>query len=103
VGEFRYRTLKPDLFFGYALIQQGSKTVKIAEPEKAVLDFIYFNPSLRTPSEFGSLRINEDIFFQRIDLTKLDAYMKKYLQKTFTQRMNNLIGFLSLNQDSNNA
>jgi len=103
VGEFRYRTLKPDLFFGYALIRPERRIVKVAEPEKAVLDFIYFNPNLRSPSDFDSLRIDEDAFFQRIDLKKLEAYTQKYSQRTFSQRMENLIKFLSSNRDRNNA
>lgn len=45
-GLFLYRTLKPDLFFGWQEIKVGEKQFyKIAKPEKALFDFLYLNQS----------------------------------------------------------
>jgi predicted transcriptional regulator of viral defense system len=102
-GNFLYRTLRPDLFFGYELVQSGHKYIKIAEPEKAVLDYIYLNPHLRKSADFDSLRINDEIFFQQIDLEKIEEYSQKYRQKTFYNRTKNFIRFLISQRDRNHA
>ncbi len=45
-GTFRYQHLKTELFFGFREIEDENRLpVFIAEPEKAVLDFIYLNLS----------------------------------------------------------
>jgi predicted transcriptional regulator of viral defense system len=50
-GVFSYRSLKPDLFFGFESIREGREgeapPVLMASPEKAVLDKVYFDPSFR--------------------------------------------------------
>ena len=38
IARFSYRTIRPDLFFGYQLQKYRGKNYKIAEIEKAVLD-----------------------------------------------------------------
>jgi predicted transcriptional regulator of viral defense system len=102
-GNFLFRTLRPDLFFGYELVQSERKFIKIAEPEKAVLDYIYLNPHLRKPADFDSLRINDEIFFQKIDLEKIEEYSQNYTQKTFYNRTKNFIRFLISKRDRNHA
>jgi predicted transcriptional regulator of viral defense system len=103
LGNFSYRTLKPDLFFGYEMITYNGNVYKIAGPEKAVLDFIYLNPRLRADPDFESLRINHEIFFQVIDLDKLNSYSSKYSQKTLASRVNQFIRFLSVQMERTNA
>ncbi|NQU81852.1 MAG: hypothetical protein HQ543_10065 [Bacteroidetes bacterium] len=43
LGNFGYRAIKNELFFGYRLIQQGDYNIRYAEVEKSILDFFYFN------------------------------------------------------------
>ena len=43
LGEFEYKHIKPSLFFGYMLINKGRIMIKIAEPEKVILDYFYMN------------------------------------------------------------
>lgn len=103
LGKFLYRTIKPDLFFGYEMNTYNGNVHKIAEPEKSVLDFLYLNRHLRTDPDFGSLRINHEIFFQVIDLNKLNTYSLKYSQKTLASRLNQFIRFLSDQRERINA
>ncbi|GFP20172.1 hypothetical protein HKBW3S03_01673 [Candidatus Hakubella thermalkaliphila] len=43
-GLFIYRSLKPELFFGWQEVEVGERQFyKIAKPEKALVDFIYLN------------------------------------------------------------
>jgi len=38
-GEFRYRNVKRDLFFGYSPVEMSGRKVLIATPEKALVDY----------------------------------------------------------------
>ena len=50
-GHFEYRHIKPVLFFGYKLVQERDYTIKIAEPEKVILDYFY----LHTLNDMGAI------------------------------------------------
>jgi predicted transcriptional regulator of viral defense system len=103
LGNFLYRSIKPDLFFGYEMNTYNGNVYKIAGPEKSVLDFLYLNRHMRTDADFESLRINYEIFFQVIDLNKLNSYSLKYSQKTLASRLNRFIRFLSDQKERINA
>jgi predicted transcriptional regulator of viral defense system len=103
LGNFLYRTVKPDLFFGYEMNTYNGNVYKIAGPEKSVLDFLYLNCHLRTDADFENLRINHEIFFEEIDLNKLNTYSQKYSQKTLVSRLNRFIRFLSVQRERYNA
>ena len=42
IADFSYRTIKPELFFGYDIVNDGRRCFKIACLEKAILDYFYF-------------------------------------------------------------
>ncbi len=94
-AEFKYRTIKPQLHFGYEIIRYNDKSFKIASLEKAILDFFYINTHLKTYGDFGSLRFNKDIFLQKIKKKKLSAFCRKFFQKTLTNRINSLLEFMT--------
>ncbi|MBU1781930.1 hypothetical protein KKD87_00975, partial [bacterium] len=41
IAEFSYRTINPQLFFGYDMVKYNNKYFKIAGIEKAILDYFY--------------------------------------------------------------
>ncbi len=86
VGNFVYRHLKPVLFFGYKLIRDEGFPVKIAEPEKVILDYFYLN-KLNTIDEMRELRLNEIQIKEIIDFEKLSEYQKAFGSKTLDKRM----------------
>ena len=88
-GNFTYRHLKKSLFFGYKLVRFQNNVFKIAEPEKALLDFLYFT-RLNTHDEIDSLRINKGVFEDVIDLNKLALYQKLFNSKVLAKRVNSL-------------
>jgi len=49
MGTFIYRSMKPNLFFGYEPIMVEEQEVLIASREKALLDTLYLNPSPNEP------------------------------------------------------
>ncbi|MBO8130960.1 MAG: hypothetical protein H0Z29_05510 [Candidatus Marinimicrobia bacterium] len=95
-GTFIYQHLKTNLFFGFKEIEdENGFPVLIAEPEKAVLDFIYLNLQ-----DFKSK--NEDVFslsyrFQNLDILRrryLVDFAKKYENKEMLDVVENLLSFM---------
>lgn len=94
VGSFSYQSIKKNLMFGYDIVRQGSATYKIAQPEKALLDYFYLNPHIETLEDFFELRINKMVFTELISNDKLLNYLDKINKKALTKRMNNFLKFI---------
>lgn len=90
-GEFIYRHIKPQLMFGYALIGYQGQTYKIAEVEKAILDYFYLNPHLSSEHDFDGLRFNADEFGRQANRNKLRSYLNAFGNKSLTKRVNKFL------------
>ena len=88
---FSYRTIKPALFFGYSLLPGG---IKMAFMEKAILDYFYINPALRTEDDFASLRINREEMLNRFNKKQLTDYMRRFSQKRLSKRMEHFLEWM---------
>jgi len=93
--EFSYRTVRPDFYFGYIVQAYNQKVFKIAQPEKAVLDYFYLNPHLKNENDFESLRVSSEQFFEIVDEEILFDYFTKSLQKSLKERISHFIDFMS--------
>ena len=87
IGNFRYRHIKPSIFFGYRMIDYGKQKILLAEPEKAVLDYLYLNPRLKAAADFHEMRINKQEFLEKIDFKKLQRFMKAFENKSLSRRV----------------
>ncbi len=86
-GNFHYTNLSRSSFFGYTLVPAGEYHFKIAEPEKALLDF--FNAStISSIDELIGLRFNFNEIKERIDWVKLDKYLTVIGSKILIHRVN---------------
>lgn len=95
IGEFSYRTIKPSLFFGYDLIRYNNqKFFKLASLEKAILDYLYLSPQLKTKDDFQSLRLNSEIFWEKINSEKLFNYTRKFKLKRLNKTVNSFMEFM---------
>ncbi len=95
VGGFTYRTLKPELFFGYHIVRKNDDTpYKIAAPEKALLDYLYLNPHYDTLKDYRELRISSEMFWESIEEKKLLSYVEKFGQKKLKYRVEKLLRYL---------
>ena len=72
---FKFIKVKPELYFGYHTISQQKRTICIADPEKAILDYLYADINFTTP----------ELFFQpikehpeAIDIEKLQQYALRF-------------------------
>lgn len=85
-GNFQYKHIKPMLFFGYKLLPEHDYTIKIAEPEKVILDFFYMN-NLKSIEEIEEMRFNEIIVKELISLVKMEKYQKVFNSKILDKRI----------------
>jgi predicted transcriptional regulator of viral defense system len=88
-GTFFYRTIRRELFFGYTPHDISSSKFLMAEPEKAILDYIYFNHArLTSMDDIEELRLNTEEFSKTIDVVKLKEYTKIFDSKKITMIVN---------------
>jgi len=84
-GIFIFRNIKQKLFFGYNKIEENGNVYFLAEPEKALLDFLYLNSSkINNQDDIAELRINE-IGLQELDKKKMQEYLKIFSSKKLEQ------------------
>ena len=96
-GKFIYRHIKSDLFWGYVIIDTRVGKYLLAEPEKALLDYIYFNQKrLRNKDDINELRINGFEFKKTINISKLKIYLSHYSSPT----MNHIVNLINNHVDS---
>lgn len=90
VGNFQYRSLKENLFFAYTIIELNSISFKIAEPEKALLDFLYLRSDLKNANDLEELRINSDVFKEIINPKKIEQYLAIFNSASLTSKIKKL-------------
>lgn len=87
IADFSYQKIQKKLFWGYSLIEYENQYLKIAEIEKALLDYFYLNPDLKTKADFLELRINQETFKEKVDLLKFEKYLKMFENKALSKRI----------------
>ncbi|MBT4277172.1 hypothetical protein HOD96_00270 [Candidatus Falkowbacteria bacterium] len=87
IGNFSYRSIKKELFFGYKLVQKDNMFLKIADPEKALLDFLYLRSDIKNKNDVYELRINKDVFKEIINHEKINNYLKKFNSKQLIKKI----------------
>ncbi len=85
-GEYVYKKIKEDLFFGFDLKSLSDRrAMKLATPEKAILDLLYLYPFYDTIQEMQELRFDEDFMQEELNRDRLieftDIFKSKALEK----------------------
>lgn len=96
-GTFIYQSIKPGLFWGYVIINNDHLKVKIADPEKTILDYLYLNSSISSHSDFKSLRFNPDILKELLSYKKVKKYLKVFNNDRLKDRVKNLFNYIDSN------
>jgi predicted transcriptional regulator of viral defense system len=86
MGSFSYRNVKAPLFFGYRLLNIHGHTIKMAEPEKSILDYLYLN-KIDTSDMLEGIRLNESQLHELLDFDKLHQYARVFHSKKLQQRI----------------
>jgi len=76
-GLFLYRTVQPDAFCGYRIENHNGFDVLIAEPEKALADYLYFKTLRVTGFDFDAERLDRKII-RKLNSKTLQAYASIY-------------------------
>ncbi len=90
VGVFEYKNIKTLLFFGYSLIGMDGFTIKMAEPEKLILDYFYYK-KISSPEDLRELRLNETRMNELINIDKLRRYQKVFQSQALNKRVQHLL------------
>jgi predicted transcriptional regulator of viral defense system len=93
-GNFTYKHIKPELMFGYELKEYNGHRYLVAEIEKALLDYLYLNPKIKTEPDFQGLRFNVTEFKIKADMDKLKKYLEAFNSQALVYRVNKFITYL---------
>ena len=91
-GFFYYRKITGRLFTGYVLIKSAndSKMFRMASPEKALFDLVYFRPDLKKGEDFESLRLSLPPDFK---IKEIEKYASAVKAPQIKKRINKLIKY----------
>ena len=94
IGGFTYRHLKPELLFGYELRECDGHHYRMAETEKAVLDYLYFNSKIKDEESFMGARFNTDEFKKRVNMEKFNKYLAAFNNKALAKRVKKFLTYI---------
>ena len=95
LGEFSYRAIQPNLYFGFEYLERGGRHYKIASAEKALLDYFYLHPELNDTGGFKGMRVNREIVAEKISYKKLMGYAGFYARRSFKRRIKAFWGYIT--------
>lgn len=96
-GEYDYKSIREELMFGYDFktITNG-QSIKLARPEKALLDLLYLYPFYNSEKEMEELRLDEDFLQDELNLQRLENYLSGFKNKALKKRVRLLKSSYSL-------
>ncbi len=95
IGDFIYRHTRPDLMFGYELREHNGHHYQIAEMEKAILDYLYFNSKINDNESFEGMRFNISEIKEKIDIEKFSKYLRAFHNKSLTRRAKKFLTYIN--------
>lgn len=78
---FAYHKIKKSAYTGYAQIKEQSKVVLMAEPEKALVDYLYF-------VDLKHKGLNDRLELKELSRKKVEAYAKLFGRKSLLELVN---------------
>jgi predicted transcriptional regulator of viral defense system len=92
-SRFTYRKLDRKFFFGYEI----SDGLRIASPEKAVLDYFYLNAKPYTFDDFDEMRFSREEFHRNVNMDALNRYAKQFEVSSLSKRISLLVKWIGHN------
>jgi predicted transcriptional regulator of viral defense system len=94
-GVFSYRSVQPQLMFGYQVVEVGPKIkYKIATLEKAVLDYLYLNHEISSAVDFEGLRWNREILRPIVEGERFRGTLAIIDKQALRSRVDGLMRYL---------
>lgn len=94
LGTFSYKTVKPEFLFGYSVLENG---VRMATPEKALIDFFYGHHDMEDEEGFQSIRMDRQAFVENINPQTVEDYLSRMGKKRLTGRVCDFIDWMGQN------
>jgi predicted transcriptional regulator of viral defense system len=88
IGHFSYRTVKQELFFGYDVMSVNSGSYFLADPQKALLDYLYFLPHADNRKVLEAVRFNALEMKETIDGATLKSYLELFRSPKISRAIN---------------
>jgi predicted transcriptional regulator of viral defense system len=101
IGNFIWRHIQPGLMFGYELREHKGHYYQIAEIEKAVLDYLYFNSKISDTLSFQGMRFNVQELKEKLNIEKFNKYLEAFNNKSLALRAKRFLQFLNTPTNNN--
>ena len=83
----KYRNIKRSCYYGFTLIPFGDKRhIRMAEPEKALIDLLYLESSIESDEDFEAWRFNKSMILESIKHSRMEQYAVLMNNQSFYQR-----------------
>jgi predicted transcriptional regulator of viral defense system len=94
-GRLSYRSIKPSLMFGYQVIEKDKMIkYKIASLEKAVLDYLYWNPAIESGADLEGLRWNKEQLGSLENNALFWKYLNIFNSKTLEHKVDLILEYI---------
>jgi predicted transcriptional regulator of viral defense system len=90
-GAYSYRHVSDNYMFGYELKKTDAQVpfvIRMATPEKAIIDLLHLYPEYSTVEDMLNLRFNEDFMENDFNQAKMLDYEKRIHSPALTRRIN---------------
>ena len=89
--EYSYKSIKPDMMFGYDLREMESgRRIMFATPEKALIDLLYLYPFYNTERDLKELRLDESFMNDDLNRERLTEFSDRIGSKALSNRIDML-------------
>ncbi len=86
LGKFTYQNIQPSQLSGFRLIESNGWRFKMADAEKALVDFFHLHPQYNTIESVESLRLNPTSVSE-LSWEKIDTYTTLFENKALIHRL----------------
>ncbi len=92
-SNYSYSYIKTALFSGYRMVEADryQRKIRIADFEKAIVDFFYFRSNYKTIKAISELRFNEPVLRENLDIDRLFQYLENFKNKELDVRVKNML------------
>ncbi len=90
---YSYSKIKTELYCGYHLVETGryKRKIRIADFEKAIVDFFYFRSNYVTIKTISELRFNEPVLRDNLRIDRLLQYLEDFENKELEARVSKML------------
>ncbi len=90
---YSYSNIKTELYSGYHLVEASryKRKIRIADIEKAIVDFFYFRSNYMTIKAISELRFNVPVLRDNLRIDRLFQYLEDFENKELEARVSKML------------